>query len=613
MVEASSTDQVVFVANHLPPLLDGNYTLSLEHELSYGPTVSETSQTFKKTRTFAVAGERFLLKPNVIRQVFPPANGQEHFDNVLPHVVFSRRTLPWERIPDASAENHPSWLAILVFPVSDAPKPTTGTLADLYPSSVPDIESGQTPSSGTLPSGTYSYGNGLSYFLGYGESPTDACVYLDIPQAQFARIAPSRTDLAWNAHGRTLEDTKGDVLKDYAAVVANRLPMPGANNVAHLVSLEGLGDQLPQDDGSYPKTPAWTHIRLVSLKSWSLYVSPLDASFAHILQGLNGGMNPNKTELGDCQIRLPSGYVSAVATKLNSPSAPFDSGYTVLKKSGREAGTAWYRGPFVPSIVTPLAADASWSSSLLPANKASDLVVAVSTTPARDLSLAAAWELGRLLALADRSFATAQVAWKRQARLALNAKLGQANELADKSRAAYAQEVRAVLADAREIQTRLGTELTVTPVEGKLTLPQALVDWLGRSALLTNVPFDYLVPDNQMLPPESLKFFNLDPRWLACLLDGAWSLGRQPRKQWAFDTAYQPWRQILEGSLETSFAPKHGWPASGAILHSQLIPDYWPGIRFSPTPSATILREADLGSSTLLLLFDKELTALEIG
>ena len=56
-------------------------------------------------------------------------------------------------------------------------------------------------------------------------------------------------------------------------------------------------------------------------------------------------------------------------------------------------------------------------------------------------------------------------------------------------------------------------------------MPQTLVDWLTRLGLLEGVPFNYLVPDEAMLPPESLRFFYLDPNWTSALLDGAMSIG----------------------------------------------------------------------------------------
>jgi hypothetical protein len=67
---------------------------------------------------------------------------------------------------------------------------------------------------------------------------------------------------------------------------------------------------------------------------------------------------------------------------------------------------------------------------------------------------------------------------------------------------------------------RLGQMLSGTDV------PPTIAAWLGRLHTLSGVPFRYLVPDEAMLPPESIRFFRLDSAWMEALLDGAFSLGR---------------------------------------------------------------------------------------
>jgi hypothetical protein len=57
-------------------------------------------------------------------------------------------------------------------------------------------------------------------------------------------------------------------------------------------------------------------------------------------------------------------------------------------------------------------------------------------------------------------------------------------------------------------------------------MPRDLESWLSRLALLYGVPFNYLVPDEKMLPPESIRFFYLDENWIGALTDGAFSIGR---------------------------------------------------------------------------------------
>jgi hypothetical protein len=61
---------------------------------------------------------------------------------------------------------------------------------------------------------------------------------------------------------------------------------------------------------------------------------------------------------------------------------------------------------------------------------------------------------------------------------------------------------------------------------GEKPLPPDLSQWLGRLRVLYGVPIQYLVPDEGMLPPESIRFFYLDNNWIDALIDGAFSIGR---------------------------------------------------------------------------------------
>lgn len=79
---------------------------------------------------------------------------------------------------------------------------------------------------------------------------------------------------------------------------------------------------------------------------------------------------------------------------------------------------------------------------------------------------------------------------------------------------------------------RLGIEAKFADPEaiagalGGIQVPADIASWLGRLLTLTGVPFSYLVPDERMLPPESIRFFRLNDNWVGALLDGAFSLGR---------------------------------------------------------------------------------------
>lgn len=58
-----------------------------------------------------------------------------------------------------------------------------------------------------------------------------------------------------------------------------------------------------------------------------------------------------------------------------------------------------------------------------------------------------------------------------------------------------------------------------------IVLPAPLEGLLLDLRLLRGVPLAYLVPDPALLPPESIRFFNVDRTWVDRLIDGVWSIG----------------------------------------------------------------------------------------
>ncbi len=63
------------------------------------------------------------------------------------------------------------------------------------------------------------------------------------------------------------------------------------------------------------------------------------------------------------------------------------------------------------------------------------------------------------------------------------------------------------------------------PDEGNFVVPAELRHFLARLRLLHGVPFSYLVPDAQLLPVESIRFFYIDRAWTDALTQGALSVG----------------------------------------------------------------------------------------
>ena len=98
----------------------------------------------------------------------------------------------------------------------------------------------------------------------------------------------------------------------------------------------------------------------------------------------------------------------------------------------------------------------------------------------------------------------------------------------------------------------------IQPALKAVLLPEDLSKWLGRLRLLKGVPFNYLVPDERMLPPESIRFFYLDMNWIDSLLDGAFSIGRNLTKT----------EQSSTHNLDSAVTPKvnhHAWEGAASI------------------------------------------------
>jgi hypothetical protein len=63
------------------------------------------------------------------------------------------------------------------------------------------------------------------------------------------------------------------------------------------------------------------------------------------------------------------------------------------------------------------------------------------------------------------------------------------------------------------------------PDDGEHVVPGELRRFLARLRLLHGVPFSYIVPDAELLPVESIRFFYMDRAWTDALVQGALSVG----------------------------------------------------------------------------------------
>jgi hypothetical protein len=505
---------------HLPTLVSGR------HELTATLTVTvDTEAEVCATRAeFFVGGERFSLAPADVHSVYPPEGSRGDHGHSLPHIALRRDTLPWERKADGTST---PWLALILLNAEEAARHRLETV--------------------TLDECRRRIGGML--VLEPGQAGTDQVQLLEIDSS----LIPTRGELASLCHVRG-ELASGGLTECVAVVVSRRLPHEGRNTV-HLVSLEDRyqGDTL---------VGGAQFCTVVSLKSWSFTCEKdkrdESESLAHLFQKLDGSW-----------LRIPPDEKTA-------PAEPYISrGRVPLPHRFRtgESGVSFYAGPLFPGPPSPE------DPVNLPAGSADELLVYHERLGMLDITYAAAWELGRLLALEHREVEIALSAWRRQKILAGRWKEEQRTQ-------EYAR--------LPQLQRALAQEAAPAP--------KVLVDWMKGLWRLEGIPFKYLVPDERMLTPESIRFFSVNRRWMDALLDGVLSLTRPATR--AERGARSAAEQELLGK---AVSPQ---VLTGFLLRSAVVSG-WPGLEVEAT-GGTVHHSVDLSPSIRMVLFSGQPTRVAI-
>lgn len=140
-------------------------------------------------------------------------------------------------------------------------------------------------------------------------------------------------------------------------------------------------------------------------------------------------------------------------------------------------------------------------------------------------------------------------------------------------------------------------------------------DFFSGLYWLEQVPRDYLICDEALLPPESLRFFYVDENWVTALIAGALSAGRSCRMDFHQERAWQ--KEIWESLCPASGKEKEQEQRTGFLLRSSLLP-CWPQTEVHCYPEETgtgrelqILRTARLREDTCLFLTDGVIRRVE--
>jgi hypothetical protein len=642
---------------YFPALPANSYQIVVKHSVQGQPSVP----AYSVTQDFIVQAPEFFIDTTIVQNCQPPDGNTDVYGQRLPFVVLSDPALPWERslVPDGGPPDpaHPTpWMALVIFAEGEISL-LPGTNNPVWTNTVGDLLA--------------SDANTLKPQLPASRVSADVlaaqCQTIKITGATFNAVMPSKADLPYLAHCQgvsTLDE--GEVLQSVLLCnrfpTANRSVSPAApmRYYAHLVSLEGFADYLGSNAQPIPSKPGSQElmdVQLASLYHWSFVSLPLAGmSFEQLVTGLI--QSEQDSNGGALALPVPVGLPAVVQQRLQQGYAPL----TFAAGSG-EQSFAWYRGPLTPTVAQPIMAVGNPPVPLAQASCADELMIYLAEQGLFDLSLAAAWNIGRNLALADASFAqnvnkyrvaASQTVGRLAQRMSLPHLAGQAHDpralLAhDAARRSFtglmgdglgaqwhaavaaagansAQPQPATARPARSNRRALVHPSTVLALPGVAEavsenlseIQKSVAGWLAALALLEPVPFSHLVPDPRMLPVESIRFFYLDPNWIDALTAGASSIAIQGSADAALHEALLPSLTAAVASQRTaSFhrtrpdaLPGAGTPdgagMSGMLIRSQLISG-WPQLVVTATLGGApinIVRNETLAPNVRLCLFD---------
>ena len=516
-----------------PPLSAGGYTVRLEQAISDAGTVAPVD------RQVEVTAPRFTLPGTEVHSVFPPPNARGPFENRLAQIALSRRTLPWERAAnDEPVASRPPWLALVLLTdgeanflsgvsiadamseavrtklgvketgTCDALEVSTKVINAVFPredelellAHVRQVNMADTEYAGSdddgfvaillsnrLPQPGQRYG---AYLLSL-EGQLDELPGGATPAAEAA--APSRAtplaDAVYEVGGTrvyeltdeqltaaTYERTGNTVsLADSqqpsltgGATSATSSPWNTGPTTADGAPIEmaiadlGQGLLLNTMDFEVLHTvvqePPPRLVRFPVLAHWRFECSG-DGDFQTLMQKLDVGLLGTPPRRGDWEDE--DRQFSFDST---------DTGHTIvdhLTRRGDQA-QAWYRGPFAPRQVARSADPRPYH--------VADQARRIGADGREDISEAAAFELGRLLALSSGEFAAALQSWRR-AGIAARRVASAAQELP--------QTIRAAATDAGvRVMRTLGIELVA---QAATTLGDPVpVDDPGTTELLSD-------------------------------------------------------------------------------------------------------------------------------
>ncbi|MCJ1280119.1 hypothetical protein MMC21_007946 [Puttea exsequens] len=404
----------------------------------------------------------------------------------------------------------------------------------------------------------------------------------------------------------------------------------------HLISLDGINKNIK----SLPLQSSVSYVALVSLHSWTYRCTPEGhITYRDMMEHLNNNLKSGDEKSPRAPLRRSdligklagNKDTSSVVSKhsggkVNWLQDRLEAGYTFVRHrtfSGEQT-VAMYKGPLVPHLDI-----ISRVSPISPSDSGLDLQIQDKQTGMVDLSYSIAWELGRSLALQDRGFTAAIMRLRGECHARAVASTGSlksdvlsklkettlsGTSLADRAgphsdastssrlrtmsqdveetprappaglsklKKGLSTQVREWLSKAVKAQIRIEKDAS-PPTVGEThhtDLPtswRTVLSWIKDKLTLKGIPYLYMFPDPDVLPPEALRTFYIDDAWLDAVIDGGLSIANHmlvPN-----DPIKQEIKHSINSYLELISKEEHGlraWlPRWGFVIRSELVHAY---------------------------------------
>jgi len=601
-------NKIQFSDHCIPALASGKYTIKVSHKVnSPGIKIPDANKTIQ------VGARRFNIEPSEINSVFPPRNSNGQFSRSLPHIVLNNPAIPWERSLNGKSRNIP-WLALLLLKESEIIETSTITVKELLDDKVP---------SDILPE---------LQNLSEDDGKTSCCC-IKIAGELFNAIIPSIDELSFLSHCRHVGGNMDDSCMHFSVVVGNRFVVENderlgaaGNYTAHLVSLEGCEAYLDGWNGT------GKIIRLISLANWS-FTCMTDGrdSFRNLAEGIVASADP-----GENTLKLPCELIDSFDSEAEESviiKQYLSKGYTALRyhTMNDENTVALYRGPLIPENYLK-------TEKKEPFFSAADAIIYDEKAGIFDLSLSAAWQAGRMTALANQELSTKlidiyykinsmvdligrynlhktedgavleQLVSKNYTIKRMIELLGKGNivdtitkaassNLVEESTVVSEQEISGQRTDLDRMSILLAMEKVREMLKGQLQKEiKDISDYVCKIRLLNDIPFYYIVPDSRMLPQESIRFFHIDKSWMEALLDGVTTIGVHAKREISC-------KALLLEFINEVIKPD----TTGFLLRSAMVAG-WPGLKIKASiktgEEIKLARIDRLSEDVLLCLFD---------